>query len=109
MKKVFFDIDNGSVVKPREITAPEYYALLNDDLTVTEIHSSFSSGKVSLLGYGWMHELLHKDCFQWVNYMWLMNSLKMYVRYLEDGTKNDYDIDYKDQYVYMKFWQAIIQ
>jgi hypothetical protein len=107
MKKVFFDIDNGSVIKPREITAPEYYALLDDNSIVTEIHSSFSSDKISVLGYGWMHELLHKDCFQWVNYSWLMNSLKMHINRLEEESKDDYDIDYKDQYVYMKFWKAI--
>jgi hypothetical protein len=107
MKKIFFDIDNGEVVKPRNITAPAYLAVIEDEsLKITELYSCFSKFKLEAYGYKWENAMLHQDCFEWVNYSWLMKSLRKYILLIaKRSDKDDYEDEYREHYRYLRFWK----
>jgi hypothetical protein len=104
MKKIYFDIDNGSVVKVRDITSPDHYAVIDDTLKIKEIYSCFSSQKLEHLGYEWREKMIHKDCFEWVNYRWLMKSLKDYIEL--NVSIDDCEDENNQHYKYLRFWQS---
>lgn len=106
MKKLYFDIDNGEIVRPRGIDAPEYYVVLNDKNKIIELHTCFSRFNIANYGNTWCESMLEIDNERWTHWRWLMEGLRRYVliySYLCD--KQDYEDKYKDNYVYLKFWE----
>ncbi|MNW52477.1 hypothetical protein D3C74_299980 [compost metagenome] len=102
MKKLYFDVNNGKVIRPRDITTPEYYVTLNEKDKVQEFYTCFSRVKIQQMGNEWLKAQLTIDKIVWSSYTWLINSLVQYIReysYLTE--KQNYEEEYKDHYVYL--------
>ncbi|OME55537.1 hypothetical protein BSK59_13760 [Paenibacillus odorifer] len=107
MKKLYFDFDNGKVVDPRGITAPAYYAVLDEWSGIEELYVCFCDDKLEQNGSIWSDSILHKHCYEWVNYSLLMTTLKGYILYsIRDGIQPDFEEIFKGRFSYLKFWKS---
>lgn len=104
MKKLYFDLDNGKVVEPRNAIAPAYYVIVDHKNIPQSVYTCFSKKKIELRGDGWVKEGISNINEIWSVYHWLNSSL---IKYVEDysylSEKQNYESEYKDDFVYLKF------
>lgn len=102
MRKLYFDIENGEVIMPRDITAPEFYVTLNEKDKIQDFYSCFSKAKIQSMGEQWKYERLSEDKMVWTSYTWLIRSLSRYVmEYSYLSERQNYEEEHKEHYVYL--------
>lgn len=107
--KLFFDISNGKVVKPR--TVPEFCAILDWRMGIKELRCCFSKRNIEMYGEEWKRKMLTKECTEWYLNPWLFDKVEKYIRknfwkFLFRRVR-DYEKELdKDVWVYLTFWKA---
>lgn len=80
MRKIYFDFDNGDVVKPDSIIPPPYYAVLDDKFRVREIYICYLQQNINAYGEKWLKKTLKEAGDEWRYDERLMRSLKKFIR-----------------------------
>jgi hypothetical protein len=80
MRKVYFDLDNGSVVRPRMILPSTYCVEINWRLKINKMYCCFSNSNIETYGEKWRDDSLIKERDEWESFKWLNTSLKKYIR-----------------------------
>lgn len=105
MKKVYFELVNGEVVKPFT-SLPPYYAVVDYKLQVTEIKICFSKDNIDSRGHVWMMEQIVKAEKDWTDYKHLMKSLKRHILCnVFNSDKDNYEEELHPRFIYLTFWK----
>lgn len=106
MRKVYFDINNGEIVKPRLILPASYRAILDWRFKIIRIDACFSIQNIEIYGNKWKEKELFNEYNDWNDYKWLMKSLKKYIRknIFKIVFKKDWNFVINREYKYIPFW-----
>lgn len=104
VKKIYFNLSNGTVVNHYS-SLPPYYALVSKG-KVKEIYACFSVSNIATHGYDWLQERLDREVKIWDEYNPdLKNQLNRHVRKSEFWFKDTNFVEQNyNRFIYIRFY-----